>query len=808
MNADQPPKNRAPERLGLTAAFSVMMLLACSPGQDSVSAQELGRSLLDQTPTAVLEMPGTLRPDSALGWGPNGGSGWALKLRALGATNAAESIGSRADLVLHSNGSVRRDLELDLASVAPFGPITIALNGQTLGEVIPTRELQTFPLTVPDTLWRAGSNQLEFSSSHETQKVLLSEVRLSSEAIFDRQRATLDSGVTVEWELFADPLAFLDVVGSAASAGRFELHIYGSIPGQAQRTLLDSIVREVEADEPIRFRTGLGGQPEELKHVNIQWQGEPGSELALSLLNVVERPRAPLPPILFLSVDTLSAQNMSIYGYDRETTPHLADLVADCVLFEQARSNAPWTVPSYLSQLSGLYASSNRMSDEEREKRGIKRGKRDYLMPTERFTLAEMMRASGYRTAAFVDNPWLGRVPGMSQGFDLYDTSAADAPIDDAEMGMRYVLPASLEYLRASSRQPAFVFAQILDVHGPYHTHAPFEGQFAQEIPASDPNWLPIANTDNAIFGSVPAYIASLRVSDPEATQVSGSELRADYDEKILELDATLGDFFESLKANGLYDDLLIVFSADHGESMDDHDFFFRHGLVYDSAIHVPLLVKLPHQEGAGSRVQDPVQLVDLYPTFAEWIRLSASPLSHGRSLVPALQGKAFESGVSFSQANLLNQTSLTQGSWKLVVSWPLEATLEAFLTFAPFQRRLFDEIPVEFVEFFGAVPPVEPRQVVRVASQLREASPNVYWQLMERIRAYEPVMELYNIKQDPEESIDLSHEQPERTQALFKELTRELDRAESKRDFDPEGRLSLIEEQDGVLEALGYVGD
>jgi len=701
---------------------------------------------------------------------------------------------------------------MELARTGKTDGVRLSFNGVELDVLQLGDALAEYSFPIPAALWSRTSNELRLETVSGKGVVLMGPLTITPGEAYDRRAQTLDPGVTVTWELLLRDGGLLDLDVTARAAGTLTVDFRLGAPGTAPGAAVQTDVFSLTTSERFPVRVPLPAPGRDLLHVTLAWQADSGQDAALELhaVRVFEDTPFERPPVLFVSVDTLAAQNMSLYGYDRETTPRLAAFAEDCVTFTAARANAPWTVPSYTSQLTGLYPAANRLTAERRKELGVPMGVLDYRVPQSRTTLAEQLQAMGYRTAAFVDNPWLGNVPGVRQGFDVFDTTAAKVELQNPEMGMRYVLPAGRSFLEPQSAdsRPPFAFIQILDVHGPYMPHPPFEGRFATEVEGSDPDPLPVVETPHAIFGTVPSYIASQRLSSEGASEVSGAALRADYDEKVLELDAFFGEFIDELHRSGLYDQTVIVFSADHGESMEDHDFYFRHGLAYDSAIHVPLMVKLPGQQHGGSAVTTPVQLVDLYSTILELAGQDAAWPGHGRSLVPALRGGALDLHPVYTQSNLLRQASLVHGTWKLIASAPREATLEALLTFPPFQERFYEREREVFVELFNGPPPVEPSHIVATCQALEREDPGMQWELLQALRTYEPHLELYDLEADPFETHDVASAHPERVAKLRELLTEESARATPYRNFEEVGPIALGDEMKAELEALGYVTD
>src|SRR4030095_7462945 len=160
------------------------------------------------------------------------------------------------------------------------------------------------------------------------------------------------------------------------------------------------------------------------------------------------------------------------------------------------------------------------------------------------------------------------------------------------------------------------LFVQAFDVHAPYLPAAPWAGTFSGDGLDDEQVTVPVSENP-AVMGRVPAYVANpLSAKGPLPERVCTAPFIAAYDEEILGLDDALGGFFAALRQRGLLDAAVVVFSADHGESMVEHSRYFGHNTSYDEVLHVPLLVRLPGGRGGGRRVEDTVQLVDLYPTI------------------------------------------------------------------------------------------------------------------------------------------------------------------------------------------------
>jgi choline-sulfatase len=280
----------------------------------------------------------------------------------------------------------------------------------------------------------------------------------------------------------------------------------------------------------------------------------------LLLLFACSRPEAPVrPSIVLISVDTLRSDRLPAYGYAKGATPNIDALRRDGVLYERAYSHAPLTLPSHLSMLTGLLPNEH----------GV-RNNIGYRFDGSKFrTLAQVLRESGYRTGAAVSSYVLRSETGVAAGFDVYDDDVPSRPGAAAAESMR-AGSETLERARGFLTGPApfFLFFHIYEPHAPYTPPEPFRTRFA----------------------------------DP-------------YDGEIAASDAIVGELIASLKASGVYDDALIIFTSDHGEALWEHG-EDQHGiLLHREVLQVPLVVKLPRGERAGTSVAEPFALRQIFGT-------------------------------------------------------------------------------------------------------------------------------------------------------------------------------------------------
>jgi arylsulfatase A-like enzyme len=342
--------------------------------------------------------------------------------------------------------------------------------------------------------------------------------------------------------------------------------------------------------------------------------------LVVALLAVVP-PARRTPPrhVVLVTVDTLRADRLGLYGHDQPTSPWIDALARESVVFENALATCPATAPSVASLLTGLHRAAH----------GVIRNSERPLARDVR-TLAEILKAHGWRTAACVANPVLDAQFGFARGFDDFSVPPASTP--GGVRGATVVAEAA-RLLDAAGDAPLFLWLHLMDPHGPYLPPEPYGALFAAE----DYRWpgetdLPVARS-NYVLRMIPRYQAV-------GTSRAAADYRARYDGEIRYTDDNVRAIVSLLRARGLWDDTLFVLTADHGESLGEHGYYFQHGwFAYDDALRVPLLLRTPGLLPAGRRVAATVSLVDVTPTVLDLLGVPAAEPIEGRSLLPLVGG-------------------------------------------------------------------------------------------------------------------------------------------------------------------------
>ena len=339
------------------------------------------------------------------------------------------------------------------------------------------------------------------------------------------------------------------------------------------------------------------------------------------------------PNLIIYLVDTLRADHLGCYGHQRPVSPRIDGFAAGATLFENARANAPWTLPAVASVMTGLWPPAHGVFEDSRR-----------LAP-EAVTLAEALSGAGYQTAAIVTNGFATGAYGLDQGFDELEL------IKDDLRKSHLAHEAAVAWLaRRDPDRPFFLYLHTIDPHKPY---LPGEKQRRRFAPDAD-----------EIHRQI---VANARKQRWEPTESNLAQLRALYDAEIAENDESFGDTLDALEAAGLYDDALIVFLSDHGEEFYEHYAWTHASNLFREVLNVPLIVKLPGQR-EGRRVAELAQQIDLMPTLLAYLGIEA-PATHGRLLPALLETGETGSRRVFSHTKRKAQTtaSVIEGDWKFI---------------------------------------------------------------------------------------------------------------------------------------------
>jgi len=302
----------------------------------------------------------------------------------------------------------------------------------------------------------------------------------------------------------------------------------------------------------------------------------------------------PAPNVVVITIDTLRADHLGCYGYKQIRTPNIDGLASDAVRFERAYTPVPVTLPAHTVIFTGTYPMLSGMHDFSGNK----------LNPGQP-TLASVLKQHGYATGAVIGSAVLDSRFGLNQGFDLYydhfDFSRLDASnLDEMERPGNLVADVALDWLAKNHRSKFFLWMHLYDPHYPYRPPAPYNEEYKDRP----------------------------------------------YDGEIAFADAQVGRLITYLKANGLYRNTLIVLTGDHGESLGEHGEKTHGFFVYNTTLHVPVIIRLPGVSPVRT-LSEMVSLADLMPTVLQTLKLDVPKEVQGVSLVPLMTPRAPENSRS-----------------------------------------------------------------------------------------------------------------------------------------------------------------
>ncbi|MBI4493529.1 MAG: sulfatase-like hydrolase/transferase [Chloroflexi bacterium] len=389
------------------------------------------------------------------------------------------------------------------------------------------------------------------------------------------------------------------------------------------------------------------------------------------------------PNVLIITIDTLRADHLGIYGNSRVSTPAMDRLGQQGVVFQNAIVQQPNTNASHATLFTGAYPSTH--------------GVRAHMLDTLRdqmVPLAEHVRGFDYTTAGIFS--WVSLEPaysGLDRGFDSYDDVAVNLPaylaskplqalaagykkvvqrlalahLFDHELGaakrVEEVLDgkadvttdAAIRWLNERGQEPFFLWLHYFDPHYPYTPPPPFDSLYVEPC-------------DSCLDGSMQTVDLIHAGQQPSPAEVQ--RLIGLYDGEIAFTDQELGRLLQALQELDLADDTLVVLTGDHGESFGDHGLWFHGYGLYQTEVHVPLLMRYPRALPAGTSVQEPVGTLDVMPTILELLQLPSPATVEGRSLLPLVRGEeaAGSRAVITEIDEQDSQLSVVWRKWKLIV--------------------------------------------------------------------------------------------------------------------------------------------
>ena len=414
--------------------------------------------------------------------------------------------------------------------------------------------------------------------------------------------------------------------------------------------------------------------------LRVRVLGFVGMAVVLSCLDVTAGQEPPQPPesrrssrpgvpnIILIVVDSLRADLVGSYGQAGNPTPVIDRIANEGMVFEHCAAAAPWTLPSMASMFVSVYPDVHQMTGFVVTP-GSERISVDSRLRTDFLTLAERLRESGYQTAGFSANPFIRAELGFAQGFDYFDSRFASNSTDGS-----VVSGLALSWVRRhrDPKRPLFLYLHYMDVHGPYDAHARFMTPLVGAVERS----VGISGAMTDVVGVLPSYL-----DRPVSNDVDGSRHRrlrgfrdywvARYKAGVMQVDANLQRLISGLESIDVWDQSLVILTADHGEALGEHGMWDHGFSLFETDLHVPLIVRWPGHVAGGLRNSTRVSLVDVLPTVLNAVGIGTGNGIDGEvvSFAEAETEVRERPRLAFGVKNDSRTIALFEGNMKLVVS-------------------------------------------------------------------------------------------------------------------------------------------
>lgn len=492
------------------------------------------------------------------------------------------------------------------------------------------------------------------------------------------------------------------------------------------------------------------------------------------------------PNIILIVMDTVRADHLSYYGYHRDTTPNIDKIAEQGTLYDNAFSTAPWTPPSHASVFTGKYPSHHKTMG------------RNVCLKTENTTVAEVLSENGYRTLGVTCCQILGLGSGFEKGFSRFieiressltglikrkGSLAKDflrKMIYGPDKGTYQATEEIKNFIKSNNKaksSPFFVFVNYFTCHTPYDPPSPFKKRYCNEFNESRFYFQElllnktlkrtsekISNSD--IDFQRLKWIASggggfsFAVKEISVSEAEWKAVESWYDGELAYLDRQIGHLVDFLQEAGIFDNTLLIITSDHGENFGDHGLAVHPLCLYDSLLRVPLIISYPVSMPRKKKISSVVSLVDIYPTILEAAKAKEHKANvDGKSLFPFGEQKIHD--FVCAEYGALH----THGFGGLQ-AWSLSSSTR--------------------------------NKLLKIDKGCKSIRNSRYKYIL-----WDDKEELYDIRNDPKEQVDISSQHPEVIQELKKQLESTIDISYvGPKDF-PKGQERQILNR---LRALGYV--
>ncbi|MBS3055584.1 MAG: sulfatase [Candidatus Aenigmarchaeota archaeon] len=396
--------------------------------------------------------------------------------------------------------------------------------------------------------------------------------------------------------------------------------------------------------------------------------------------------------VILISVDTLRADHVGAYGYPRNTTPNLDNFAKNAIIFTNVFSQTSWTLPSHATIFTSLYPAQHKVLNEYNET------VYDSLNAST-VTLAKVMRDSGYKTAAFVGDIYVGPKFGFGNGFENYFSYDSNVQIEssmhDAYGYSEYIetggtfnrtLSQGIKWIDENRNEKFFVFLHGYDVHAPYLRKDISDTSFYSNYSGPLKDVLFTYRELNSIQKVDDHY--EIRVdanfsgnTGKKTVKFNDSDLGyiiSRYDAGVFSADTALGNLFSYLKSKNLLEKTIVVVVSDHGENLFEKG-LWSHRNVYDSVLQVVMMIHIPNRSPAA--VSSMAGLIDVMPTILDLVNVSIPSEANlaGKNLVPAIANGKEVNNFVFADSNFLAKALVVRSDTYKLIFRPANNTFELY---------------------------------------------------------------------------------------------------------------------------------
>ncbi|MGD9140447.1 MAG: sulfatase [bacterium] len=328
--------------------------------------------------------------------------------------------------------------------------------------------------------------------------------------------------------------------------------------------------------------------------------------------------REPDYNILVITIDTLRPDRLGCYGYERPTSPRIDEFAARSALFEQVVCSTPQTLPSHTSIFTGQHPRTHKAISHES------------VVSQEVTTLAEILRAQGYETTAFVSSHVLDRDFGLDQGFDRYwQVNEIMRPIQREKAQERGIDPTTnevLSWLEDNASDKFFAWVHWFHPHRPYAPPLEIRAKHVAQY---------LGNADSSTEFIMKVWKDKVDLEEEDLRYLSQL-----YDGEIIFTDEQVGRVLDALEVLGIADKTIVVVTADHGEMLYEHEYYFGHDIaLYEECIMIPLIIFHPGLGATPKRLPGLVQSIDIFPTLLDFLGIDIPRATEGKTLRPLVMG-------------------------------------------------------------------------------------------------------------------------------------------------------------------------